>query len=217
LEGQWLKATIRNGGSDDRVIGSLTVAPALIAHVGLPIQGAGLTSLRSRRLDQQRLSITLPLLRRVDCKGGAIGHTAVGKFCVVNPRLSPFSGSSRMLDLSPGTYLAWICRMSSGTTEEDHILCILLHKNLKSGMFTRISPEIVRLPPKKLRMASGCVLCMRIHLGMQRLIGDLNRPEEMASLITRCPCFEFRHLFRTLTVRGDPWIRVPLIRAVPLA
>jgi hypothetical protein len=99
----------------------------------------------STALNSRGLLITLPLLSKNALERDTTGETAVERF-----REEKF-GLARQLELRAGMYLALICRINSGSAEEDEILCIWLrkHANSAGGMFSRESPNSVMIIPAK--------------------------------------------------------------------
>jgi hypothetical protein len=100
-------------------------------------------------LTSRGLLITLPLLKENALESNVTVKSAVSKFSRNILESSAFFGLSSRPELKSGLYLALICKVKTGKTKEDQIMCIWLRKATESGMFTRTSPETVTILPGK--------------------------------------------------------------------
>jgi hypothetical protein len=99
-------------------------------------------------LTSRGLLIGLPLLKRNILKNEVSESNEVVQLLTRGRGFAPFR---RFLGSSdrPGTYLALICRLESGSGKKRQILCIWLCKNPERGIYTRLSPGSVILLPEK--------------------------------------------------------------------
>lgn len=97
-------------------------------------------------LTSRGLLITLPLLSidSLYIRVSGLSLEARESSFLPSRRRGSFSRS----ELSAGTYLALICCVNAGESEDRKLLCISVRKHAESGTFTRISPETVTLLPE---------------------------------------------------------------------